>query len=457
MEAKRTRTESENENTTCPVCLELWTSQGEHQICSLACGHFFGFHCVDRMLLMGHTQCPTCKLKMKRSHIRRHFVSSVLTARDSAREELLARQLAEERALRISAEMGQATSQAKVMQLEASLAFRPRPSPSVPFSPSSAPSSAPSSQDNYDQVVARVPLATNKARAACWIGPERGAVVAAYVDSKYVLYNIHPDFPDRKTAVSGKGLAAIKDIAMCPSSAVAYGGCLAVASMDSQVRLVSAQNLNDIGSCELGAGEQAWSACFASDTVLMVGLGRGRVASLDPRMPKSPVSIFQAQHHCTEPVHSLCAVGQASALAATFTSLSLVSSDCMTVVSGFAPRPVGLQYLSIAGIGSKVAVSLRGGGQESFVEVGELVRGSFAQSQLFASLSAPSGRIAFNGRQVFVPTPPSLCVLPSPPTVPSLAYANSHLSGAWLCQDDRLMLLCPHHVDFLPVPPNPNH
>ncbi|KAH9253891.1 hypothetical protein BASA81_008015 [Batrachochytrium salamandrivorans] len=453
--AKRARTDSDNENTTCPICLELWTSQGDHQISSLACGHFFGFHCVERALLMGHKQCPTCKLEMKRSQIRRHFVSSVLTVQDSAREERLARQLAEERALRITAEMSQATSQAKIMQLEASLASRPKP-----HSPVSAPSSAPSSQDNNDQVLARIPIAINNARAACWIGPERGAIVTAYMDNKYILHNIHPDFPDRKIVVAGgKGLAAIKDIAMCPSSAVAYGGCLAVASMDSQIRLVSAQNFNEIGTYELGSGEQAWSACFASDTMLMVGLARGRVASLDPRMPKSPISITQANYHCTEPVHSLCAVGQASALAATFTSISLVSStasEAMAVVNGIALRPMGLQYSSIVnhpvssnGYSSKVAISLRGGGQDSFVEVGELVQGSFVQTKLFANLSPPSGRIAFNNRQVFVPTLQSLCLLPPSSATP--VYTKSNLSGAWLCQDDRLMLLSPHHVDFLAI------
>ncbi|KAH9324709.1 hypothetical protein KI387_004887, partial [Taxus chinensis] len=34
----------------CSICMEPWTANGEHQICSLACGHYFGRSCIRKWL-----------------------------------------------------------------------------------------------------------------------------------------------------------------------------------------------------------------------------------------------------------------------------------------------------------------------------------------------------------------------------------------------------------------------
>ncbi|KAI3716673.1 hypothetical protein L1987_67706 [Smallanthus sonchifolius] len=47
----------------CPICLEAWTSVGDHRICCLPCGHIYGMSCIKRWLLRRQSsgKCPKCK------------------------------------------------------------------------------------------------------------------------------------------------------------------------------------------------------------------------------------------------------------------------------------------------------------------------------------------------------------------------------------------------------------
>ncbi|XP_076169792.1 ring finger and WD repeat domain 3 isoform X2 [Ptiloglossa arizonensis] len=74
--AKETTTdESEvDSDQSCPICMDLWTSSGEHRLCCLRCGHLFGHSCILRWLQSSCTsanrRCPQCNRKAAVKDIR---------------------------------------------------------------------------------------------------------------------------------------------------------------------------------------------------------------------------------------------------------------------------------------------------------------------------------------------------------------------------------------------------
>ncbi|KAG0557278.1 hypothetical protein KC19_11G116300 [Ceratodon purpureus] len=73
-------TQLDSEGTTCPICMEPWTSTGNHRICSLACGHLFGKACIKRWLKMaGRKQgkCPQCNKRARVEDLRTLYVPRI--------------------------------------------------------------------------------------------------------------------------------------------------------------------------------------------------------------------------------------------------------------------------------------------------------------------------------------------------------------------------------------------
>jgi hypothetical protein len=68
---------SNTEALNCSICMEEWTTAGDHRICSLACGHMFGMSCI-RGWLQRHEnnigKCPQCNDKAELSDIRILYV-----------------------------------------------------------------------------------------------------------------------------------------------------------------------------------------------------------------------------------------------------------------------------------------------------------------------------------------------------------------------------------------------
>ena len=69
---------SDEEGRLCPICLDTWTNVGDHRVCSLNCGHLFGFSCVSRWLESQPKKCcPICK-KVHRNAIRNIYARKVV-------------------------------------------------------------------------------------------------------------------------------------------------------------------------------------------------------------------------------------------------------------------------------------------------------------------------------------------------------------------------------------------
>ncbi|XP_029055663.2 E3 ubiquitin-protein ligase RFWD3-like isoform X3 [Osmia bicornis bicornis] len=67
--------ESETDSDqSCPICMDLWTSSGDHRLCCLRCGHLFGYNCILRWLqnscTTGNRRCPQCNRKAAVKDIR---------------------------------------------------------------------------------------------------------------------------------------------------------------------------------------------------------------------------------------------------------------------------------------------------------------------------------------------------------------------------------------------------
>ncbi|CAH2000224.1 unnamed protein product [Acanthoscelides obtectus] len=90
---KRSLSEDEDDGTLCPICLDNWTNTGDHRICSLKCGHLFGYKCVTRWLnSQPKKSCPTCKKKVNRSDLR-YIYAKKLIAVDATEVEKLKSEL----------------------------------------------------------------------------------------------------------------------------------------------------------------------------------------------------------------------------------------------------------------------------------------------------------------------------------------------------------------------------
>ena len=78
--------QTEEEAVQCPICLEGWTTTGEHRFVSLKCGHCFGRYCIEKWLAgkqKKDKKCPTCNNPSKITDIRPIYARS-LRAHDNS-------------------------------------------------------------------------------------------------------------------------------------------------------------------------------------------------------------------------------------------------------------------------------------------------------------------------------------------------------------------------------------
>ncbi|KAK5642972.1 hypothetical protein RI129_009139 [Pyrocoelia pectoralis] len=69
---------SSNNHQLCPICLESWENFGNHRICVLKCGHYFGYSCIRRWLTDEGKTCPTCKVRSSPKYIRFIYLKKLI-------------------------------------------------------------------------------------------------------------------------------------------------------------------------------------------------------------------------------------------------------------------------------------------------------------------------------------------------------------------------------------------
>ncbi|XP_075079753.1 uncharacterized protein LOC107827739 [Nicotiana tabacum] len=68
---------SEIDGLFCPICMEAWTNDGDHQICCLPCGHIYGLSCIKKWLQQKGSlgKCPQCNKKCTLKGVRVLYAS----------------------------------------------------------------------------------------------------------------------------------------------------------------------------------------------------------------------------------------------------------------------------------------------------------------------------------------------------------------------------------------------
>ena len=442
---KLKETDLDDDSNSCSICLSAWTSHGEHQLCSLRCGHFYGYSCIIRALNMqnrNNRQCPLCNQKAKESEIRLHYAVSKFSTRDVSKEEELRSQFVQEKAARIESELQAAKLKTKLESVTRDVESL-RTELAKAYSSQGVPSENKSHGDNIvRQKVYNISM--NKSRCGIWVSNDRGAAIACYTNGRYKLVLVHPEISERPSAAhGGEGhTLPIRDAAVQLSDAVCYGGTIAVGSMDGIVSLVSVANLNEV--CRFKVGEPIFSVLFSPSVHLFVGTVKGRIFVLDPRDPRSVPSRLATD--LGEPVHALVAISSEAICAATFTRLVVVQIDGQVFpIVGLPERAAGEQYSSVVSAGSnRIAVSVRSsatsyviGGSIDFAQHSYVFR---PQRQYQGLHGKPSGKIAWlEDERIFVPDEASKkCI--EYPSGKQLGSGGSLLGGACSCGDYLLLL-----------------
>ncbi|XP_061392022.1 E3 ubiquitin-protein ligase RFWD3-like [Musca vetustissima] len=84
----------EDNDLECSLCMQNCEMSGEHRLCSLKCGHFFGESCIR--IRLKEAACPECKTKARQRHIR-YLYAKRLKVIDRSDEERIREQLKQER------------------------------------------------------------------------------------------------------------------------------------------------------------------------------------------------------------------------------------------------------------------------------------------------------------------------------------------------------------------------
>lgn len=106
----------EEEGETCTICLEQWTSAGDHRLSALRCGHLFGYRCISKWLRGQTRKCPQCNKKAKHSDIVVLYART-LKALDTTEQERLKSDLLNEQVLRKQAELESAQCRLQLQAL----------------------------------------------------------------------------------------------------------------------------------------------------------------------------------------------------------------------------------------------------------------------------------------------------------------------------------------------------
>ena len=107
--------EGEQVARQCMICLDEWTSTGNHRLTSLKCGHLFGLSCVEKWIKIKKS-CPSCSVPAKKSDLRNIFCANIVV-RDNSERDHIKKRCEKERKGRLAAEIEKATLAQKVVLL----------------------------------------------------------------------------------------------------------------------------------------------------------------------------------------------------------------------------------------------------------------------------------------------------------------------------------------------------
>ncbi|OVA06945.1 zinc finger protein [Macleaya cordata] len=85
----------EADGVFCSICMEPWSSEGDHQVSCLPCGHLYGLSCIKRWIQQSkrkNSKCPQCGRKCALKDIIRLYVSRLAIADGEQQKKFLSLQ-----------------------------------------------------------------------------------------------------------------------------------------------------------------------------------------------------------------------------------------------------------------------------------------------------------------------------------------------------------------------------
>ncbi|XP_013874793.1 E3 ubiquitin-protein ligase RFWD3 [Austrofundulus limnaeus] len=323
----------DTEGDTCTICLEVWTTAGEHRLSALRCGHLFGYACIRQWLKTqgSAARCPQCNKKAKRSDIVLLYAPK-LRALDNSEQESLKKSLEQEQSLRRKAELESAEyklklqvvtnkygqAQHELQELRVLMAQTGRSS--LPFTSSSSSSC---SSFGSSQKVDGFRTAQYSFSRAVLLSHAGGCRVLSYCEPLSCLLASQPS--PQATLVPGCGVKKVSMVNMKASQYVPIhskqirglsfnrqnDSLLLSAALDNTIKLTSL--LTNTVVQTYNTGKPVWSCCWCLDNTNYVyaGLSNGSVLLYDTRDTSTYIQELQPlRSRC--PVASLCYVPRAA-------------------------------------------------------------------------------------------------------------------------------------------------
>ncbi|KAK0068591.1 E3 ubiquitin-protein ligase RFWD3 [Biomphalaria pfeifferi] len=303
---------SHEEEENCSVCLEPWTTGGEHRVTCLKCGHLFGMSCILKWVEQAHC-CPQCKAPAKKSDLRNIFVTRI-TAEDTSERDRALKLLEEEKAARRQLEQKEAQARhrlelhiadnealrTELIQLRS--AFSAGPSTVIApiqqaCNPSSQSSQAVSSNKRYHQFM-KINIAQDANCRVFEYSRELGMVVVSQKSTNALFrgYGIKMFSRDLKP-LSYQPLhsGAIRDMCFRPAS---YDGQLLSCGLDKSIQLTSVTSKVVIQKYTVSSTVWCCAWNTGNTNLFYAGMEKGVVREFDIRMTNTHVQDIMDSGGC---------------------------------------------------------------------------------------------------------------------------------------------------------------
>ncbi|XP_072492655.1 E3 ubiquitin-protein ligase RFWD3 isoform X3 [Notamacropus eugenii] len=294
----------EEDGDTCTICLEQWTSAGDHRLSALRCGHLFGYKCISKWLRGQAGKCPQCNKKAKRSDIVVLYART-LKALDTSEQERMKSSLLKEQMLRKEAELesAQCRLQLQVISDECNKLRSHVQELKVLVAQHGSSSSQPGSSQACFQNCLPLSQSQHKYQfqKAFTVSQEGKCRIMAYCDSLSCLVVSQPS--PQATFLPGFGVKMISMADMRSSQYVPMhsreirglafssrsNSWLLSAALDNTMKLTSLETNTVVQTYH--TGRAVWSCCWCLDdeNYIYAGLVNGSILVYDLRDTRSHV------------------------------------------------------------------------------------------------------------------------------------------------------------------------
>lgn len=283
----------------CPICFDNWTSTGDHRICSLKCGHLFGYSCISHWLgSQKEKNCPTCKKKVSRSDIRFIYARKLIVV-DNSELENMKKQLDKvtEEKNRVQIELTKAICREHAIQLKVE-----------------------ELQKNIDSL-SKALQTKNHFVKGDQLKVENSSVVKLYMEKSLEICKesgcrvfdcfskndlIVASIKSPSTLFSGYGVRKINITSYKPTAYIPLhlkpirdlkfqpnNSLLLSVSLDKTAKITDTNTSNLV--CVYNSDVSLWSCCWDinNSNIVYLGQQRGSIVKLDIRKPSEPICMLE--------------------------------------------------------------------------------------------------------------------------------------------------------------------